>query len=79
MGSVTKVQDSYLVSSDIGIMNVTLKTVTGYDVDDIVRDKAISYARALQMASVGKMIDQSKPSGARTISSIWLNNDVSLD
>lgn len=78
MGSIVKKTESYLVSTDIGIVNVTLNTVTGYDIDDIVRDKAVSFARAIQMAALGKRIDQSKPSGARTISSTWLNNDISL-
>lgn len=78
MASVTKNSQSFIVSTDIGIVNVTLKTVTGYDIEDIIRDKAVSYARAIQLASIGKNIDLSKPTGARTLPTIWLNNEVDL-
>lgn len=78
MGSKVVSSESYIVSTDIGIFSATLSSVTGYDVEDLVRDKAVSYARAIQMASLGKRIDQSKPIASRTLSSIWLNNEIVL-
>lgn len=78
MASTLKSETSYLVSTDIGIMQVKMKTVTGYDVEDIVADKARSQARAVQMANIGKAVDPTKPLGARTLPSIWLNNEVKL-
>lgn len=71
-------QSSYLVSADIGLFNVKLSTVVGYDVEDIVQDKAFSQARAVQMLNLGKQIDQGKPTAPRTISSLWLNNTEEL-
>jgi hypothetical protein len=71
-------QSSYVVSADIGLFQVRLKTVVGYDVEDIVQDKAFSQARAVQMLNLGKQIDQGKPVAQRTISSVWLNNTEEL-
>lgn len=72
-------QSSYVVSADIGLFQVRLKTVTGYDVEDIVQDKALSQARASQMLNLGKQIDQGKPTAERTIPSLWLNNTEELE
>lgn len=77
--SQTVSQSSYLVSSDIGLVQVKLRTVVGYDVEDIVQDKAFSQARAVQMLNLGKQIDQSKPTAERTIPSLWLNNTEELE
>lgn len=76
MVSILDSQSSYLVSADIGILQVQLQTVSGYDIEDIVHDRAISQARLVQLANLGKSIDPTKPVGARTISSVWLNNEV---
>jgi hypothetical protein len=72
-------QSSYVVSADIGLFQVRISAVTGYDVEDIIQDKALSQARAVQMLNLGKQIDQGKPQAARTISSLWLNNTEELD
>lgn len=78
MSEIVK-QSSFVVSTDVGLVQVRLNTVTGYDVEDIVQDKAFSQARAVQLLSLGKRIDQSKPQAERTIPSIWLNNTAELD
>lgn len=78
MGSKLVSESSYLVSTDVGIVQAKMQQVTGYDVEDIVRDKAISLCRAIQMLLAGKMVDPTAPVGARTLSSIWLNNDEEL-
>jgi hypothetical protein len=78
MASVVESEESYLVSADIGIMKVHLQTVSGYNVEDIIRDKAISQARAVQFLNLGKMIDPTAPSTSRTLPSIWLNNEDAL-
>lgn len=78
MSQIVK-QSSYVVSADIGLFEVQIKTVAGYDVEDVVQDKAISQALAVRMLSLGKQIDQSKPVAERTIPSLWLNNEEELD
>jgi len=79
MGSVLKSEKVYLVSTDIGIMKTHIETVTGYDVEDIVHDKAVSQARAVQFTNIGKMINPNAPTTSRTLPSAWLNNDTTLD
>jgi len=78
MASIIESEESYLVSADIGIMKIQLQRVSGYTVEDIIRDKAVSQARAVQFLYLGKMIDPTAPSTPRTLPSIWLNNDDSL-
>ena len=79
MGSILKSEKVYLVSTDIGIMRTHIETVTGYDVEDIVHDKAVSQARALQFLMRGNSIDPNAPSTSRTIPTAWLNNNEKLD
>jgi len=71
-------ESSYLVSTDIGFMRVRMMEVSGYDVEDIVHDKALSLCRAVQLLLIGKMVDPTMPTTSRTISSIWLNNKEEL-
>lgn len=78
MGSKLEEESSFLVSTDVGIVQAKIQSVTGYDVDDIVRDKAQSLCRAIQMLVAGKMVDPTAPVGARTVSSVWLNNEEEL-
>ena len=76
--STVKSEASYLVSMDIGLMRVSVQQVESYDVEDIVRDKAISQARAVQAINLGKQIDPTNPKGSRTLDSVWLNNEEEL-
>lgn len=77
--STTLKETSYLVSTDIGLLQVRLRTVEGYDVEDIIQDKAVSQARAVQMLGLGKRIDQSKPTSERSVPSLYLNNNEELE
>lgn len=78
MGSRTVSTESYFFSTDIGFVRNDVITVTGYDIEDIISDKAISQARAISLLSLGKRIDPTKPLAARSIKSTWLNNDEEL-
>lgn len=69
---------SHIISSDMGFFQVKIKTVTGYDMEDVVHDKAVSQARAVQMLTLGKRIDPTKPVASRSLSSLWLNNEEEL-
>lgn len=71
-------EESYIVSTDIGFVQVRLKKVVDVDMEDVVQDKAISQARILQFIAAGKQVDQSKPTGARTLKSKYLNNTIEL-
>lgn len=69
---------SYLVSSDIGNVLVKIDTVQDFDVEDIIRDRAGSQARALAFVNLGKTINPNAPLATRTIKSIYLNNTEEL-
>lgn len=79
MGSTVVSTSSYLFSTDIGFARTNVTEVVGYDIEDIVKDKALSQARAIQFLTQGKTIDPTKPTAARTIPSVWLNNDEELE
>lgn len=69
---------SYLVSTDVGFMRARMLEVRGYDVEDIVHDKALSLCRAIQLMTIGKMVDPNMPTTSRTLPSVWLNNQEAL-
>lgn len=77
---MSRVLDSktHIVSTDIGLMVVTAETVVGYDVEDIIRDRAKSQGRILQLINAGKNADVNAQVGARTIKSIYAQNDTEL-
>jgi len=78
MGSTVVDKNSYIVSTDLGLMRNDVTKVKGYDIEDIIRDRAISQARAIVLLNLGKNIDPTKPTAPRTISTKWLNNDEEL-
>ena len=79
MGSTVVDTKSYFFSTDIGFIRTDILQVVGYDIEDIVHDKAISQARAISMMNTGKTIDPTKPLAARSIPSVWLNNEETLE
>lgn len=78
MSSKITNETTHIVSTDIGIMHVSLQSVVDYDIEDIVHDKAVSQARAVQALYAGKQVDPTAPTASRTIKSVWLNNDQEL-
>lgn len=78
MVSKLKSEEQFIFSTDIGFMQVSMQTVTGYDVEDLVRDRAVSQARAVQMLNLGKSVDPAKRLGSRTVATTWLNNEEEL-
>lgn len=78
MGSTTISKKSYLISTDLGLVRNDITVVEGYDVEDIVRDKATSQARAIALLNLGKSINPNMPTTSRTVSSTWLNNTEEL-
>jgi len=55
----------YLISTEIGTMSVRREILSDFDIDAVVKNRAISQARAIQMVNVGNQIDgnSSLPSG----------------
>jgi len=79
MGSTVVSTSSYFFSTDIGFVRTDISKVSGYDIEDIIRDKATSQARAIHLLNQGKIIDPTRPLAARSIASSWLNNEEELE
>lgn len=79
MGSTVVDTKSYYFSTDIGFVRTDIISVVGYDIEDIVHDKAMSQARAIAFMNIGKTVDPTKPLAARSMPSVWLNNEESLE
>lgn len=71
-------EKNVVVGTDVGVVQVKLKTVEGYDIEDLIRDKAVSLARALQFILLGKQVSRSVPLPERAVSSIYADNDIEV-
>ena len=70
---------SFLFNSDLGNVLAKVEQVDGFDVEDIIRDRAGSQARAVQFLNLGKKIDPNFQTAPRTIPSVFLNNTEELE
>jgi hypothetical protein len=52
--------------------------VTEYDVEDIIRTRAVSQARSLQFINLGKIIDETAQVPRQAIPSAFVGNDEVL-
>jgi len=71
-------EKSFIVSTDVGLVQTKIKTVSGYDIEDLAQDRSLSQALTIKFVNLGKRIDPNSPKGARTIPSIWKNNENRL-
>ncbi len=70
MSKVTA-SDSYIFHTDLGAAVITLQTIANYDVEDVIRDRAISQARAIQLYNQANLVSPNDPTVPRTISSVY--------
>lgn len=68
----------YLFTTQVGVLTVKRQVVTEYDVEDLVRVRAISQARAVQFSNLGKIIDQNAQVPTQSIPSVFVDNDEVL-
>lgn len=75
-----KVIDSkqIMTSTDLGVMSVEIKTVQGFNVEDLIRINSVSEARRVQFINLGKNIDVNNPTAERTIKSSYFKNSIDL-
>ena len=71
-------EKKHLFSTEIGNVLVTTQVVTEFDVEDIIRLRAISQARQVQLITLGKGYDPNAIRGPRTLSSTYTNNREEL-
>ena len=67
-------KNSFIFNTDLGNMLVNVESVTGYDVEDVVADKAFSQAQIVRFERIADNADINALRGARTISSVFLED-----
>lgn len=68
----------YLISTEIGTMAVRREILSEFDVDALVRNRAISQARAVQMVNIGKQIDGNTTLPSASIPSLFRGTEEEL-
>lgn len=76
--SQRSVTGATIFNTDIGNVVVQDVVVTEFDVEDVIRDRAVSLARKIQFLRAAKTIDINKPTAARTIKSTYLTSSEVL-
>ena len=77
MGIVTS-QTRTLVHSDLGVTETVRSVIEDYDVEDMMRGKALSQARRVKWVTNGKRIDINSPTGPATIETPFFKNSEEL-
>lgn len=77
---MSKVEASrfYLIPTVLGNMGVKVDLLSDFDVEDLVRNRATSQARALQMLNVGKLVDMNAVLPEKSVPSAFRDNDEIL-
>ena len=68
----------YLIPTALGNMGVKADLLSDFDVEDIIRNRSVSQARAVQMLNVGKLIDVNSVLPDRVLPSAFRNNEEEL-
>lgn len=63
--------DTFIFHTDLGPVVAQIQTVERYDVEDIVRNRAIALARKLQFYRLGQKSSVNDPKVDRTIPSVY--------
>lgn len=68
----------YLISTEIGTLSVRREILSDYDIDAVVRNRAVSQARSIQMLNIGHVIDGNAMLPEESLPSIFRGNDEQL-
>lgn len=68
----------YLLTSQVGTVKVEAQLIEGYDVEDIVSDRAISQARLVSFINLGKQVDANATLPAEALPAAFINNTEEL-
>jgi hypothetical protein len=74
--SVETAGESYIFHTDIGVVNTVTSTVDGYDIEDIVADRAYSQAVDILFQTAASNVDINDPTSPRTMSSTYLQGST---
>lgn len=68
----------YLISTALGTMAVQSELVSDYDVDAVIRNRAMSQARSVQFVNVSKQIDSNTALPNQSLPSIFQGTEEEL-
>ena len=68
----------YLISTEIGNMGLRRQVLSEFDIEDLVRNRAVSQARQVGYMNLGKKIDGNAQFSSLTVPSIFRDNDEDL-
>lgn len=63
--------NTFIFHTDIGPVITQVQTVSGYDVEDVIRNRAISQARRIQFVTLGQTANPNDQTAARTVASVY--------
>lgn len=69
---------SFIFHTDMGASVITISTVTNYDVEDVVRERATSQARVIQFMNQAAKSNPNDQRGARTLDSVYTTSGEEL-
>lgn len=72
--SKVEAQKTYLIATAIGTVKIIGQLITGFDVEDIIHSQAISQARLVQLANIGRDISANAILPTEVLPSIFKNN-----
>lgn len=71
MSEVTS-SESFIYNTELGTMVIEVSEVKGYDIEDLVRDRAFSQAQILKFEAIAANLDPNAPTVPRTIKSSYV-------
>lgn len=69
--SIVKKEKSYVFHTDMGSVVTRLMVVDQYDVENIIKDRAVSQARSVQFYNQAQRASVNDPKAPRTMESIF--------
>lgn len=69
---------TYLISTQLGNMVVKTQLVTDYDVEDVIREQAVTQARLIHMLNISKEIDANALLPKESLPTVFKNSDEEL-
>lgn len=71
-------EKTYLIATQLGNMLVKNQLVTDYDIEDIVREQAVSQARLIHMLNISKEIDANALLPKEALPTVFKNSEEEL-
>lgn len=69
---IVKSESNYIFHTELGTMLTTSREVEGYDIEDIIADRAFSEAQKIRFENLAAQIDINAVQGPRTIQSSYV-------